>query len=372
MEQFPFIDKNCHYTSTFKEYIIKEWRYQSLKELSRKFHVSSTLIYQSLSTISIESLIEANIEFLMNLIEIHIWVDEVSFKWHDYFLHITELQTKKTVAVLKTNSKKVLQEWLWKLPKEVISKIKYIASDMNATYKSTIQKHIRDTLSGEIILWQVWDDVWEWVADMFHIKQLFNNLIAEVYSLNSWMMKQWYYDKKQNDLTKKKIQEENKYRTSPLWSTKKEYSPDVDSKEYIPITTWNFMTKKYHNLLWLSSEKLTLKQAHRLNQILIEFDPKWYMKEAYLWKEMMNEIIEKKDIGLLEKLIDDLMSSTHYKIAPLWKTLKKWYNEIVNYLKTGITNALTEWKNTQIKLFRKMAFWYKIKENYMKRIMLAL
>ena len=56
MEHFSFINKNCHYTSLFKSYILKEWRYQSLKELSRKFKVSNTLVYKVLWTVSINTL----------------------------------------------------------------------------------------------------------------------------------------------------------------------------------------------------------------------------------------------------------------------------------------------------------------------------
>jgi hypothetical protein len=32
----------------------------------------------------------------------------------------------------------------------------------------------------------------------------------------------------------------------------------------------------------MKSENLTKKQEYRLNQILCEFDPKWYLSEAYL------------------------------------------------------------------------------------------
>jgi hypothetical protein len=44
----------------------------------------------------------------------------------------------------------------------------------------------------------------------------------------------------------------------------------------------------------MKSENLTVKQEHRLNQILFEFDPKWYLREAYLWKEMLKKLLLKK------------------------------------------------------------------------------
>lgn len=370
MEVFSFLDKSCHYTNIFKGYILKEWRYQSIEEMARKFKVSNTLIYALLWTVSIESLIENNITFLKWLSSIALWIDEVSFKGKDYFLHITELVTGKTIAVLRNNSSTELKKWLDLLPREILAKIKYIASDMNGSYKHTIQKFIREKLSWEIILWKVDAKIGAWVADLFHVKQLFNNLILEVYNLNGWMIKGGYYDNKHKDLTKKEVVDGNKYRTIPLPGDMRTYSPN--SKGYKPITLWYFLSSRYHSLLWTTHDKLTENQKHRVNQILIEYDPKGFMGEAYLWKELMNEAVETKDIALVQKIISDFVSSKHYKIQTLWGTLKKWINEIKNYFESGFTNALTEGKNTQIKLFKRMAFWYKIKDNYMKRILLSL
>ena len=122
----------------------------------------------------------------------------------------------------------------------------------------------------------------------------------------------------------------------------------------------------------MKSENLTQKQEDRLNQILLEFDPKWYLTEAYLWKELLNEAVESKDISLIEKLISDFKSSIQYKIKICWKTLEKWKDEIQNFFDTWITNAFTEWKNTKAKLFKRMAYWYANKNNYIKRLLLCL
>ena len=132
------------------------------------------------------------------------------------------------------------------------------------------------------------------------------------------------------------------------------------------------MSKRYNNLLLRKSENLTIKQEHRLNQILFEFDPKWYLREAYLWKEMLNEAVKNKDMDLIEKLILDFSSSIQYKIKTCWETLKKWKNEIKNFFDTWITNAFTEWKNTKAKLLKRMAYWYKNKDNYIKWLLICL
>lgn len=96
---------------------------------------------------------------------------------------------------------------------------------------------------------------------------------------------------------------------------------------------------------------------------MIEFDPKWYMKETYLWKELLEEATETKDMSLIEKLIKDFLNSINYKIQTCGRTLEKWKEEIKNSFETWITNAFTEWKNTKAKLFKRMAFDIELKIN---------
>ena len=53
---------------------------------------------------------------------------------------------------------------------------------------------------------------------------------------------------------------------------------------------------------------------------------------------------------------------------PLRKTLMKWRAEILNYFKSGITNAKTEGYNRKAKLIQRKAFGYKKFENYRLRL----
>ncbi len=360
IERFSFITEWCEYTETFKEYIIKEWWQSSLAELARKFRVSTYLVYNITKEINIEEYENKKIEYLNTLDEIYLWIDELSFRWRDYIVQITELKTRKVVWVLKNNTKEELEKWLKKLPKEVISKIKRIATDMNNTYKSTIQEYIKREI------WMV-DNIS--VADHYHIIQMFMKLIMEVYTMNNWMIKAWHYWWWIKDICVKENVVFNKYREDKLeWI--EEYKTDYEW--YKAITLWFYLSKRYVSLLLLNQEKLTEKQKHRVNQILTEFDPCWYMKQAYEWKEMIMKGIKEKDEGMLGKLIEKFKKSVHYKIETVWRTIKKWEQEIRNLLKTWITNAFTEWKNTKAKLYKRMAYWYKIKANYMKRLLLCL
>lgn len=381
-ERFSFLKPWCDYTDNFKLYIIKEWQYSSIKELARKFMISDTIIYGLIRSLSINDLTIEKINFLKSLDEICIWIDEFSFRGRDYILQINEVKEKEIIWILKNNSKEELIKWLDKLSIEILRKIKFVTSDMNATYKSTIQKYIENKLKYE---------VWEinknniWVADHYHLKQLFSKLIMEVYNMNNWMIKAGHYDKMIKDICTLETINFNKYRTDRLEFNVRdfrEYKPKLETIInvnweiieiwYKPITLWYYLSKRYIDLLLLNSNKLSNKQIHRLNQILFEFDPKSYLKEAYLSKELFYEAVEKKDASLLEKVINDLKSSIHYKVKTCWNTLEKWKQEIINFFKTWITNAFTEWKNTKAKLLKRMAYWYRNKDNYIKRLLLCL
>jgi transposase len=205
----------------------------------------------------------------------------------------------------------------------------------------------------------------------------------EVHSMNNWMIKAGHYDKKTQDLFLKETKHFNKYRTVVPWGTKDSqqatqtqttqhllYTPK--DPEYKAITLGHYLSRKYQNLLLMSEDKLTINQRHRLNQILHEFDPRGYLKEAYCAKELFFESLKTKDTTLLTKAIEDMITSLQYKIETCGKTLQKWKQCIINFFTTNITNAFTEGKNTKIKLLKRMAYGYRIKENFQKRLLLCL
>ncbi len=363
-ERFSFIKDNCSYTETYKLYILWEREYSSLSELARKFKVSESMVYDVIRDVDIKKLTTAKIEYLSKLWEIYLWVDEVSFKKQNYICTITELKTKKVVWVLETRSKQVLEDWLSQVPTKTLKKIKWIATDMNATYKRTIQNHISK---------RVWKKVEElsarWVVDHYHIKQLFSKLIMEVYSMNKWMIKAGHYDGEIKNICDAETITANKYRTKKLpWT--KVYHSENDS--YRAITLWFFLSKRYSSILLRKATELTEKQYDRLRQIFTEFDPYGYLYQAWRGKETMNYAIIFKSIEKIDWLIQFFRKSIHYKIETTGKTLKKRRNEIKHFFTIWITNAFTEWKNTKAKLFKRMAYWYYIKENYIKRLLLCL
>jgi len=364
VEWFSFIDKNCSYTKTYAQYILREREYSSLSELARKFQVSETLIYKVINNEDMQWLVQAKIHYMSTLDEIYLWVDEVSFSWHDMICTITDVKLRKVLWVLPTRQKKDLVKWLKAVDTDTLKKVKGIATDMNATYKRTIQTHIASRL------WISVPEVWaKAVADHFHLVQMMMKNIVQVYRMNKRMIKAWHYWAEIQDLCDQEIVNSQKYRTDKLnWAI--EYESNNES--YKPITLWFFLSKKYANLLTMKQELHTEKQADRLQQIFSEFDPCGYLKEAWIGKELMMKWIKEKSIDLVDELIQNFKTSGHYILNTAWKTLEKRRKEIQNFFELWITNAFTEWKNTKAKLFKRMAYGYYKKENYMKRLLLCL
>ncbi|WP_164848336.1 transposase, partial [Halobacteriovorax sp. HLS] len=63
------------------------------------------------------------------------------------------------------------------------------------------------------------------------------------------------------------------------------------------------------------------------------------------------------------KLTDEMALSGRKAVQSLRKTLVKWRVEVLNYFKSGITNAKTEGYNRKAKLIQRKAYGYRNFEN---------
>jgi transposase len=57
------------------------------------------------------------------------------------------------------------------------------------------------------------------------------------------------------------------------------------------------------------------------------------------------------------------------EIKTLRKTLMKWKNEILNYFRTRLTNAMVEGFNNKAKLVKRRAYGYRSFSNYRLRLL---
>lgn len=126
--------------------------------------------------------------------------------------------------------------------------------------------------------------------------------------------------------------------------------------------------------------KLLLRNGNRLEYFERKALWAWLndypeLKEIYFYKESLHTLYRCKGHTRARrnfiKLMDAMSASKLPEIKKLRKTLLKWSNEILNYFKTGITNARTEGFNNLAKLYQKRAFGYKNFQNYRLRLLNA-
>lgn len=126
--------------------------------------------------------------------------------------------------------------------------------------------------------------------------------------------------------------------------------------------------------------KLLLRNGKRLEyferKVLYQWlDQHPILREVYHFKEALYGFYRirgyHKAQRALIKLTDRMALSKLPEITTLRKTLMKWRNEILNYFKTGITNARTEGFNNVAKLVQKRAYGVKSFEMYRLRYLSA-
>lgn len=125
---------------------------------------------------------------------------------------------------------------------------------------------------------------------------------------------------------------------------------------------------------------LLLKPRYKLEYFERDALDRWLndypeMKELYWAREALFAFYRTKGLGRasksLTRLTDNLAHSKLKPIKTLRRTLMSWRNEILNYFKTGFTNARTEGFNNVAKLVQKRAYGYKSRENYRLRLLNA-
>lgn len=143
--------------------------------------------------------------------------------------------------------------------------------------------------------------------------------------------------------------------------------------EYKEITEQAFLNKWYKLLFLMKEENMSWMQRLRLRQILREFDPHDYMKEAWMYKEIFCEALDELDIETIRKVRDRCLESEHYRIKDFGKTLKRRDKQLQGFCEHStddfkFTNAYTEWINNQCKIAKRVSCGFKHKSNYKRKL----
>jgi len=125
-------------------------------------------------------------------------------------------------------------------------------------------------------------------------------------------------------------------------------------------------------LLLCSSKKLDYFKRKVIWDWLKDKDD---LRELYYYKEALLTLYRtrghSKAKRALTKLTDQMSYSNLKEIHSLRNTLRKWSTEILNYFKTGLTNARTEGFNNVAKTIQKRGYGFKNPDNYRLRVLNA-
>ncbi|MGC2484849.1 MAG: transposase [Acidimicrobiales bacterium] len=124
-----------------------------------------------------------------------------------------------------------------------------------------------------------------------------------------------------------------------------------------------------------SDEPLNDAASSRLRHLLDLGDPTAEVAIAYRVKERVRDFYRSDDPHEAHALLEDLMNRCLLKSMPpeiqkFGRTLKKWFDKIVNFHLTRMSNGPTESINNLIKRIKRIGFGFRNFENYRIRALL--
>ncbi|MCH2535586.1 MAG: ISL3 family transposase [Bdellovibrionales bacterium] len=130
---------------------------------------------------------------------------------------------------------------------------------------------------------------------------------------------------------------------------------------------------KTRRKLLCSRKKLDYFVRYDIDQYLKQHTD---LNELYRWKERLFEIYRMKGFNrakkAFNKMLHQMSQSKLEAVQKVFRTFKRWKNEILRYFKFGYTNAYTERMNGTGKLVQRRAFGYKNFKNYRLRFLSVL
>lgn len=228
-----------------------------------------------------------------------------------YQLHIFDLDTRKTIDIVKSRKYDDLEAYFSSFSLEQRCRVKVVSMDLYSPFK----RIIKDKFYHSII-----------VADAFHFTKLVMQALDEL-RLNLWRNTQG---------------KEKKY------------------FKYLKLT------------LAKDISKVTDKEAEKL---LYAFELSPILKYAYQLKQQFLDIKKLKSFEEKEtafrKWLDDAESSTIKEFKKPVKTLRQWHEYISNSFKFNISNGPVEGKNNLIKVLKRISFGFRNLTNFKERIILC-
>jgi transposase len=238
----------------------------------------------------------------------HLGIDEFSTqKGHKYMTIFVDLQTGRIIHAVEGRSSEAVSPFLKKLARHA-KNLKAVAVDMSQSYIKAIDEHL-----GHVDI----------VFDHYHISALANKAIDEL---------------------------------------RKELQADLDrqGKRYLKGKRFLFLYN-YSNLTESKKKKL---------QVLLDAnEPLFYM---YNMKELLRHFWQLKTPERAKEFLylwcHDALTSGIKPFIHLGLTLNRYKDQILNYFKHPITNAVVEGINNKIKTLKRQAYGFRDMEYFKLRL----
>lgn len=278
----------------------------NFRYISQRFKISGTTLNRYVLAVSNCWLID------WDKIEVtKLGIDEHSFRGHDLVITITDISHHKLLAILKTDRRMALIEFLNSIPKKAKDNIKEVCIDLKQGYKTAIEQCMPNT---------------EIVADRFHVETLANRMVDEIRAV---------------------VQMEHTGRRGQL--------------KKLLLTKYDLLKdheKKKLDLVWIKFEKYpVLRQA-------------WFIKEKIIhFYQSGNYEKAEKEFKYITMLFESANQNRYLETTT--RTWKNWRKQILNYFNNKTTNGFTEGCHTKIKMMKRVSFGFRNINNYIAKMMLA-
>lgn len=297
-------------TSNYSALILNALQDQSFKAVDNKMKVSYSVARKVL-----ESLVDPS-ELLWEKYKslntkLRLGIDEHHFKNRKMLTTISDLISKKPIAILKDSSKTSLAKFINNMPPNVKNGITEVCIDMCERYRNCI----KETLPKANI-----------VIDHFHVIKYANEALNKERRFLQ-------------EINREKDYRNYKIKRFPLLANKE----DLDPKQEKIL---NYILEKYPSLKVLHFTKEKLRDMYKLTD----------KNEATLH---------------LNFLIDMLRNEEDAELYRFGNTLKEFKVEILNFFDNRTTNAYVEGINNKFKVIQRISFGFRNVDVYTRKAVLS-
>jgi transposase len=242
-------------------------------------------------------------------------VDEISNKkgHKQYLLVITDLQRNSVIEVLPDRLKETLMKWLYSLSIWARDNICVVSMDQWEPYRQAVKEVLPHA---------------EIVADRYHVMKNLNKMLDKAQSAILRVLKR------------------------------------------LPIQDISSKLKGFRWILLKNQDDLDADERQKLQAVYM-LSPQ--LKKLHQLKERFRNIFEhitdrKQAERFLEAWICEVKQLDCNRLMSFVKTLRRWWDPILNYFNQRITNGAVEGINNRVKLIKRRGYGYRNITNFRNRV----